>query len=121
MNAKFDAPNTIKLTGLLESVKPIFNDLGRLINDSKKLQSKYAHQLNYLNLQFKMEQNNKKDKLVTEHDLERRVTHICDVFNRLREITTEISNNDEASQLYLEAGVLDKLQEISQRLSKLLS
>lgn len=121
MSAQTDDMSTVKLMTLLDSVKPVFDDLSTLIAGAKKLQSKYNAQLNYLHLYIKMDHSIKEDFPPTENDLEHRVMHLCEVFNKLGEVMTAISNDDEESQLHLHAGTLDKLQEISQRLSKLIS
>lgn len=118
MSTHSNETNTVKLMALLESVKPIFEDLGILIAGAKKLQSKYHHQLNYLYLYFQMEQKIVKGMPVTEKDLEHRVMSLCEVFTKLGEIMTQISSDEEERQLHLHAGTLEKLQEIAQRLSR---
>jgi len=120
VNTQIDNPNAQKLMTLLEEVKPIFNELGKILADSKKLDSKYKHHLNHLNLYLKMD-NTKEHYLMTEAELEERVSHIGFVLEGIGKIMTEISKDREESTLYLNNGIIVKFQEIAQKLVRLVS
>ncbi|MDR3503223.1 MAG: hypothetical protein P4L79_11655 [Legionella sp.] len=107
-------PNTQKLRLLLDAVKPLFNDLQKILTDSKKLHSKYKHHLIHLNLYFRM--NNVKEPEVGEKELDEWVNHIASILEGIGTIMLEISHDKEESKLYLENGIISKLQEIAQKL-----
>jgi predicted TIM-barrel fold metal-dependent hydrolase len=119
MNIQPENINTQLIT-LISSVKPIFDDLGKVVGESKRLDSKYKAHLNHLSLQFKMS-GVKNNEQITAKNIEPIVESICDVLGEIEKIMTEISHDPEESKLFLETGVMDKFKEISQRLSTLLS
>lgn len=120
MNIQSAETNTTQLMTLLEHVKPIFSELGKIISESKKLNSEFKNDLSQLNLNFKIDSSTKENTLMTEKEVEKKVNNIIFVFDRLGEIITNVSNDNEESKLFLETGIMDKLLNTSQRLSELL-
>lgn len=114
-----DNPNTQRLMLLLDAVKPLLNDLRIILTTSKSLHSKYQHELNHLNLYLKM--SNTKEPELSEKELDEWVNHIGSILERIGNIMVEISHDKEESTLYLETGIIRKLQEIAQKLVQLVS
>ncbi|CDZ78228.1 hypothetical protein BN59_02536 [Legionella massiliensis] len=115
MNAQLDNTNTVRLITLIESVAPIFQQLGKVINESRKLESGYNERLHFLTLHFKMDQG-KDSTLIADNDIELKVRNICYYFEKVGEILDEISKNDEECRLIVQSGIMNKYKEISQKL-----
>ncbi|HDV5711258.1 TPA: hypothetical protein RJD49_003001 [Legionella pneumophila] len=121
MNTQPNNMYAIKLMTLLEDVSPVFAELEKILADSRKLKSKYKNHLNHLSLYYKVDRLKEESNPITEEILVQKVEHICLVLEGIGKIMTEISSDEEESKLYIQSGVMDKLQEISQKLSKLIS
>jgi hypothetical protein len=115
VNTDIANSNVHKLMLLLEAVDPLFNDLGKILADSKKLNSRYKHHLNHLNLYFKLD-NSKPHHTMNEAELEEKVKHIGFILEGISKIMIEISKDLEESKIYLQNGIMAQLQEIAQKL-----
>jgi hypothetical protein len=104
-----------QLMDILDLIKPIMKELAQIVGESRKLESRFSEQLHYVAMVFKIDGNIKEE--LSAQQLEETVLNLCACFKHLEGVLKDITLDREASQLYLKAGVLNKFQQISQRMS----
>ncbi|HGK7612191.1 TPA: hypothetical protein ACJ6J3_16335 [Legionella pneumophila] len=100
------------VNGLLSLLESELNDFQKLIKDMANIESPYKNEFNYMRTLVNQEKFKK--------DLEGKLNLLIEELNTFGKIYEKIVDDDEASELYVKAGLLDKSLELQKRiLSKL--
>ncbi|HAT2065481.1 TPA: hypothetical protein ACG2L8_000634 [Legionella pneumophila] len=93
---------------LLSLLDAELNDFQKLIKDMAIIDSPYKNEFNYMRILVNQEK--------FKNDLEGKLNLLIEELNTFGKIYAKIVEDDEASQLYVKAGLLDKSLDLQKRI-----
>ncbi len=108
MGAKMDNIGNNDANRLLSLLDAELNDFQKLIKDMAIIDSPYKNEFNYMRILVNQEK--------FKNDLEGKLNLLIEELNTFGKIYAKIVEDDEASQLYVKAGLLDKSLDLQKRI-----
>lgn len=94
-----------ELNNLLQLLAPEFNEFKGLVSDMGKIDSPYKNDFNHIEVLMSRE-----GQITNGSDIHKIITVIMSEFNQFSSILNNISNDEDARQLYADEGLLDKCE-----------